>query len=293
MTCRRRTTSATGPGRDQQRCRSPTCGHPNDKVGWAIQTGAEFKMDCDHHAGRPLRLRRPLRPGCFRLRRRHQPVERRPVRLRQQGCVRLHDRCGLHGRHDRQHRELRYRRGAFIPGKLPRGRHNPGTISFPAIGTAGTTCNAWQLDLTTTWTVMAGYEHYWTPTLKTSFTAPATPRSSTTTPPRRSLRKTSALPDDRGHHRRHHRRRSGLVQRRQPGHQSSSSSDTNASNNLGALLTSRQSIADNCNPDWGFFQGGIRTQWNRRSPGFFLGLDVFYTHVFTAFKEPRMRFSRA
>ena len=40
---------------------------------------------------------------------------------------------------------------------------------MPSIGSAGITCNASQIELTTTWTVSAAYEHYWSPTLKTSF----------------------------------------------------------------------------------------------------------------------------
>jgi hypothetical protein len=42
-------------------------------------------------------------------------------------------------------------------------------------------------------------------------------------------------------------------------------------------------LAAFCDPDWQFFQGGVRTMWTP-VPGFFLGVDVFYTHVFTAFK---------
>jgi hypothetical protein len=40
---------------------------------------------------------------------------------------------------------------------------------------------------------------------------------------------------------------------------------------------------NNCDPDWNFFQGGVRTQWSPIA-GFFLGVDVFYTHVFTSFQ---------
>ncbi len=42
---------------------------------------------------------------------------------------------------------------------------------------------------------------------------------------------------------------------------------------------------NDCDPDWQYFQGGIRTQWTP-VPGFYMGVDVTYTHVFTAFNGP-------
>ena len=42
-------------------------------------------------------------------------------------------------------------------------------------------------------------------------------------------------------------------------------------------------LNSHCDPDWGFFQGSLRTQWSP-SRGFILGVDLVYTHVFTAFR---------
>src|SRR5262249_15760990 len=54
-----------------------------------------------------------------------------------------------------------------------------------------------------------------------------------------------------------------------------------ASNNVRAGTPLR--ITTNCDPDWGFFQGGIRTQWSP-APGFNMGIDLGYSRVFTAFR---------
>src|SRR5262245_31885618 len=43
------------------------------------------------------------------------------------------------------------------------------------------------------------------------------------------------------------------------------------------------SLMTNCDPDWGFFQGGVRTQWNP-TRGFLMGIDIGYVHNFTAFR---------
>ena len=110
--------------------------------------------------------------------------------------------------------------------------------------TDGVYLNGGQIELTTTWTAMAGYEHSWTPNLKSSFTA---------------------------------------------GYSSVEYSDA-----AKAMFATRVCAAGTqgisggtmpafCDPDWQFLQGGIRTMWTV-NPGFFLGVDVFYTQVWTAFK---------
>jgi hypothetical protein len=38
-----------------------------------------------------------------------------------------------------------------------------------------------------------------------------------------------------------------------------------------------------CDPDWGFLQYGTRTQWSP-IPGFYMGLDLWGVHIFSAFK---------
>ena len=156
-------------------------------------------------------------------------------------------------------------------------------VSFPAIGSIGLTCNASQLQLTTTWTVMAGYEHFWTPTFKSSFAAGYTAVEYNNTAKAMFAQNVCAPVAIAGS--------SGVITGGGQGQfnggnvgiTSSAATSAAPSNNLANLATGRLSIADNCDPDWGFFQGGVPRNWNV-SPGFFLGLDVFYTRVFTAFQ---------
>jgi hypothetical protein len=179
------------------------CGHPDDEVGWAVQTGAEFKLNF-------------INPG---------------------------DRFGW---------GVRYAQGAsgFGGGSnlnspdLFGNSDVVGTLGSIAAGqqTDGVFINGNNIELTTTWTVQGGFEHYWTPALKTSFTAAYS----------------QVLYNDTA---------KGYF----------------ATNVCPAGAQSRFSNIANCDPDWGFFQGGVRTQWNV-TKAFYLGLDVFYTRVFTAFK---------
>jgi len=121
-----------------------------------------------------------------------------------------------------------------------------------SIGAVGTTCNSSNLQLTTTWTVGAGYEHNWTDTFKSSFTgAYSAVRHNATA---KSMFATYVCP-------------------------------TNTFNTSGVQTGGGQggiSSVTNCDPDFSFFQGGIRTQWTP-VPGFFLGVDLVYTYVWTAF----------
>jgi hypothetical protein len=110
--------------------------------------------------------------------------------------------------------------------------------------TDGVFVNGGAIQLTTTWTVMAGYEHSWTPALKSSFSAGYSSVQYNATA--KGLYATNVCP---------------------------AGTQTNFS---GGTLSAH------CDPDWQFFQGGIRTMWTV-NPGFFLGVDVFYTQVWTAF----------
>jgi hypothetical protein len=42
---------------------------------------------------------------------------------------------------------------------------------------------------------------------------------------------------------------------------------------------------NSCNPNFSFAQVGSRTQWTP-APGLDIGLDVFYTRLYTAYKGP-------
>jgi hypothetical protein len=199
------------------------CGHPEDKIGWAIQTGAEFKMD----------------------------------------MITRGDRLGF---------GVRYAEGASgfgagsnlasasFFGSGPGGASPAiGTLSYGAM-TDAVFINGGELQLTTTWTAMAGYEHYWTDILKSSFTAGYTAVLYNNNA--KNLFATNVC---------------GGTGATGPGGVlgTFTAGATTGQAGLNTLA--------NCDPDWGFFQGGIRTQWNV-APGFYLGFDVFYTHVFTAFK---------
>jgi hypothetical protein len=98
-----------------------------------------------------------------------------------------------------------------------------------------------QIELTTTWSVGAGYEHNWTRQLKTSFTGEYT----------------KVLYND----------------------VAAASIASNVCGD-GARIAI---VTGSCDPNWAFFQGGIRTQWTP-APGFILGVDLAYTKVFTAFE---------
>jgi hypothetical protein len=188
------------------------CGHPKDKVGWAAQTGAEIKLDF-------------LNPG---------------------------DRMGM---------GVRYAQGASGFG----GGSNLATLGlFGNSGLAGTLgsvaygpmtdavfVNGGSLQLTTSWTIQAGYEHYWTPALKSSFTAGYSHVEYNATA--RTLFATNVCPT--------------FV----------------AAGGGGQAGINGSTLPAHCDPDWGFFQGGVRTQWTI-APGFFIGLDTGYVRAFTAFR---------
>jgi len=231
-----------------------TCGHPDDKVGWAIQTGAEFKMDF-------------ITPG---------------------------DRFGFGARYAEGASGFGAGSNLASPGLF--GSGNQVAVGFmsdavftggtafaaspiaacaiagsvlPPIGTAGTTCNASQLNLTTTWTVAAAYEHYWTPNFKSSFTGAYTSVEYNAAAKAQFAQNVCAPTS-----------LNGVVITGGGQGQFNGGNLTGPNATPGAPLT----VAGRCDPDWGFFQGGVRTQWNV-SRGFILGLDVFYARVFTAFKD--------
>jgi hypothetical protein len=153
------------------------------------------------------------------------------------------------GPQDRVGMGLRYAQGASAFG----GGSNLGSgglfgsgnvVAYGAI-TDGVFLNGGTIELTTTWTAQAGYEHSWTPNLKSSFTAGYS--SVEYSDAAKRMFATNVCP---------------------AGRQTSFSGGT---------------LSANCDPDWQFLQAGIRTMWTP-VPGFFLGVDVFYTQVWTAFQ---------
>jgi hypothetical protein len=181
------------------------CGHPDDEVGFALQTGAEFKLSF-------------INPG---------------------------DRLGF---------GVRYGQGAsgYAGGNrlASAGLFDSGNQVALGWLTDGVFVDGSSIELTTVWTVAAGYEHYWTPKVKTSITGAYTNVSY-------NAAATSWLQTQLGC--------GGVI-----GTAAVKSDNVSAFGN------------NSCDPDWQYFQGGIRTQWTPVK-GFFLGVDVFYTQIFTGF----------
>jgi len=234
-----------------------TCGHPDDKVGWAIQTGAEFKMDF-------------ITPGD-----RFGFGARYAEGASGFGAGSNLNSAGLFGSGNVV--AVGFGSDAvFTGGTAGGGGPLPACAgALPPIGTAGITCHASQLQLTTTWTVAAAYEHYWTPNFKSSISGAYTSVEYNNAAKAMFAQNVCAPTTLSG---------AVIVSGGQGQFNGGNTGGTGAStgvplNTPGAPL----SIAGNCDPDWGFFQGGVRTQWNV-SRGFILGVDVFYTRVFTAFK---------
>jgi len=149
---------------------------------------------------------------------------------------------------------------------------------LPSIGASGITCNASSIELTTTWTVMAGYEHYWTPTLKTSLTGGYTRVEYDATA--KSMLSSAVCGTANFN-------TTGVITCGSQGAFNNGNTGVGgaggAASNLPGLNFGAGTLNSHCDPDWGFFQGGLRTQW-QPSPGFLLGVDLSYTYVFTAFK---------
>jgi hypothetical protein len=118
----------------------------------------------------------------------------------------------------------------------------------------GVFVNGSGIQLMTSWTVQAGYEHYWTPTLKTSFSAAYSENSYN------------------GAAQNWFRTQMGGVCAVGLGATGAATSTTVAAGAVNA-----------CSPHFQYLQGGIRTQWNV-TKSFFLGVDVAYNRVFTAFQ---------
>jgi hypothetical protein len=109
--------------------------------------------------------------------------------------------------------------------------------------TDGTYINGSQIELTTSWTAGAGYKHYWTPTVSTALTGVYTQIDYDSTA--KGFFATNVCPA-----------RGGQV--------------------------GFNTLVGNCNPDWAFFQGSVKMEWNPL-PSFILGVNATYTRVFTAF----------
>jgi len=112
--------------------------------------------------------------------------------------------------------------------------------------TDGVYVNGSQIELTTSWTIASGYEHYWMPTLSTSIAGAYT----------------------------------GIEY-------DSAAKALFASNVCPSVAGGGQvgfnTVKGSCDPDWHYLQIGLRTQW-LPAPGWRLGIETFYTQIYTAFK---------
>jgi len=244
------------------------CGHPNDRVGWAAMTGGEFKLDF-------------INPGD-----RFGFTARYAVGAAGYGGGGNLGSAGLFG--SGNNLAVGFMADAIFTGGTPFGTNsvanplsacqnlNPGvTGSLPTVGTFGQACNTSSLQLTTTWSVGAGYEHAWTPNLKTSLTGAYTSVEYNNTA-KQMFAQNVCSPANMVS--------AGVITSGGQGQfNGGNRPPPGTTGSLAALNNATLSIANNCDPDWGFFQGGIRTQWSP-SQGFYLGLDLTYTAVFTAFR---------
>ena len=95
--CRRPTTRSTRGGCPCAQTGTTQCGYPDDKWGWAVLAGAEIKLDMLSPGSR-VGFYGTYGVGAVALRRRQQPDQPGPVRLRQPGRLRRPHRRGLRQR---------------------------------------------------------------------------------------------------------------------------------------------------------------------------------------------------
>ncbi len=131
---------------------------------------------------------------------------------------------------------------------------------------AGTGCpSGTSIELTTSWSINAGYEHLWTPALRTTFYGGY------------------AEVDYNGTAKGIINSRTGLAAAGVGGPACTTAA---AAAPGGATFTGFTPLVGNsCNPNFSFYQIGARTQWNPHRD-LDIGLDVVYTHLNTAYKGP-------
>jgi hypothetical protein len=256
-----------------------TCGHPNDRFGWAIETGGEFKADFlnpGDRFGMNLRyaqgasqfgggsnLSSPALFGTSNI----------PGTIGGLAVGWISDAVFVGGTQGAGGAGIVSATGA-CGGSVTAGFSPTG---MPSLGTAGITCAPSQLELTTTWTVGAGYEHYWTPNLHTSITGAYTGVDYNSNAKAMWAQNTCGTAFFTP----------GGVQT------GGSQGGFNNQNCLGTGGTPTAAfsginfgagtLSQHCDPDFGFFQGGVRTQWEPLR-GLYMGIDVGFTYIFTAFK---------
>jgi hypothetical protein len=224
------------------------CGTPKDRVGWQIATGAEIKLDFispGDHGGMGVRYAQGASafgagnslnsPDLF------DGAGNVAVGWMSDGVYFGH--CA---------NDIGIQTGTFTG--LP-----PSTTATPApLARCG--ADATQIQLTTTWTVEAAYEHYWTPQLKTSWSGGYTQILYNNQAKNLWANAVCQTPV--------------TATQTIPGNTFTSTVINAGFNSVGSSF---------CDPDWGFLQYGTRTQWSP-IPGFYMGLDLWGVHIFSAFK---------
>lgn len=121
-------------------------------------------------------------------------------------------------------------------------------------GSSATATSSTGVELTTAWGIAAAYEHFWTPSLRTSVHG--------------------------SYHRiQHNANATSLIRAASC---NSNYTATAISAGQTALASGTLNGQADCNPDWSFWQIGSRTQWNV-TKDFYMGFDVVYTRLNTAF----------
>ena len=117
-----------------------------------------------------------------------------------------------------------------------------------------------QIHLTNAWSVNAGYEHFWNPRWRTSVYGGYT-----------------KVWYDGGV--------TALINSHLPGAAGSIQCGVPVAGSVWPPInvTATGGVGNSCTPDFSFYQVGTRTQWNI-TKDFYMGVDIFYTHLNTAYK---------
>jgi hypothetical protein len=226
-----------------------TCGRPNDKVGWAINGGVELNLDFispGDHSGMAVRYGQGFSaigggqglnsPSLFGK------GDEVAVGWMTDGVFFGH--CATN---------IKIPVGTFIGVGV-----SPGTPASAPI------CHAdgGQIQLTTSWAISGGYEHYWAPNLRTAVYGGYSEIHYNDDAKQLWANSVCQAPGG------------SQTQGGVPGNIFTSSTIQAGFNSVGQSF---------CDPDWAFLQAGIRSRWSP-APAFFLDLDTGFIHVFSAFK---------
>jgi hypothetical protein len=226
-----------------------TCGHPDDKIGWVVSAGAELRLDFispGDHAGMTVRYAQgaSMMGGGSNL-----------------------NSASLFGR-DSQVAVGWQTDGVFFGHcatdmDIAVGQHNgtPPAPGQPTVSLAHCHADGQQIQLTTTWNISSGYEHYWAPNLRSAIYG--------------------------GYSEVHYNDQAkGLWAKAVCQFPSPTATQTTPGNvfTSSTINAGFNSVASSfCDPDWAFLQAGTRSRWSP-VPGMNVDVDTGFVHVWSAFK---------